>query len=443
MTVVRLPTLHADQVRCFHGRSRRYAVRCGRRWGKTVFDETWLADGAVKGAPCGWFAPDYKKLSEAYNDLHNILEPIKTNSSKTEGVIRTATGGRIDFWTLEDENAGRSRHYKRIVIDEGAFTKPNMLDIWERSIEPTLLDFSGAALVTSNTNGNDPTNFLYAIYPQPGETISRYGFTGFHAPSRNNPLLPFRKPDEDEVAYQLRRAAAFDKIKAEKPPLVYSQEYEAEFVDWSGVSFFAKDKLLVGGEPVETPSVVDTVIAVIDCASKTEKENDGTAVIYLGLSQFSGHPCVILDWDLQQIEGAMLEVWLPTVFQNLEALARRCNARMGSTGAFIEDKDSGVVLLQKAANNGWPAHAIPSKLTAVGKDARAISISGHHYQGKIKICREAYDKVTTFKGTTRNHLLAQIVNFRVGDKDAARRADDCLDVYTYGVALTLGNDEGF
>ena len=65
---------------------------------------------------------------------------------------------------LEDENAGRSRKYHRVIIDEGAFTKPKqMIDTWERSIMPTLLDYNGRALVMSNTSGIDPDNFLYAI----------------------------------------------------------------------------------------------------------------------------------------------------------------------------------------------------------------------------------------------------------------------------------------
>jgi hypothetical protein len=47
-----------------------------------------------------------------------------------------------------------------------------------------------------------------------------------------------------------------------------------------------------------------------------------------------------------------------------------------------------------------------------------------------------------YKGATRNHLWSQVVGFRVGDKDAARRADDLLDTFTYAVAITLGGEGG-
>jgi len=77
---------------------------------------------------------------------------------------------------------------------------------------------------------------------------------------------------------------------------------------------------------------------------------------------------MILDWDIVQIEGALLETWLPIVFRRLGELAQQCGARMGSLGALIEDKNSGTILLQQALRRGMPAQAIDSKLTAMGKD---------------------------------------------------------------------------
>jgi hypothetical protein len=120
------------------------------------------------------------------------------------------------------------------------------------------------------------------------------------------------------------------------------------------------------------------VFAVIDTASKTGTDNDATAVTYFALNrrQPGRSPLVILDWDIAQIEGAILETWLPSVFQRLEELARLCRARAGAMGAFIEDKNSGTILLQQAQRRGMLVHAIDSKLTAMGKDERAINVSG-------------------------------------------------------------------
>jgi hypothetical protein len=80
------------------------------------------------------------------------------------------------------------------------------------------------------------------------------------------------------------------------------------------------------------------VFAVIDTASKTGTDHDGTAVTYFAYDQYGvGFQLMILDWDIVQIEGALLETWLPIVFKRLEELAQRCRAQMGSLGAMIED----------------------------------------------------------------------------------------------------------
>jgi hypothetical protein len=450
---VQLPDLHIDQVRAYLARiderggdwdrnkgGRFKSIRCGRRWGKTVLGETWLGDGAAKGEPCGWFAPSYKYIPEVYNDLYDILEPIKKASSKTEGVIRTVTGGRIDFWTLEDDRAGRSRHYKRVFLDEIAFTKNNMMNIWKQAIKPTLLDYNGRCIAASNTNGVDPENFLYQIAHE-----AEHGFIDFHAPSINNPLIPIRQKGETEAAHLARRLAVFEDLKAREHPLVFRQEYEAEFVDWSGVAFFALDKLLVDGKPVPTPVRCDYVYGVIDSATKTGTANDGTAITFFARTKTSKIPLAVLDWDIVQIEGAMLEDWIPKQLKRGEELARECGARGGFIGIFVEDKASGEILIQQGRKNKWPLHAIESRLTALGKDERAISVSGYHFRGEVKLTEHAEAKVVVFKGTSRNHLVSQITGFRVGDKEAikAKRADDLLDTYTYGVALGLGNRGGF
>lgn len=459
--IVPLPVLHASQRKALALPGKRKLIRCGRRWGKTDFGKSLAVEDAAKGFPVGWFAPDYKISSEAYDEMLDVVESsvpsLKRSSSKHEGRIRTRTRGRIDVWTLENDRAGRSRKYKRVIIDEGAFTKPgsvstvgSMLGIWDKSIEPTLLDLDGECLVLSNTNGNDPENFLYAISPSggdppavPGGPGAKYGFREFHAPSWMNPHVPLRKPGEAYDEWLARRAQTFARLKAEKHPLVFAQEYGAEFVDWSGVAFFGLDKLLADGLPVDYPPNCDSVFAIIDSATKTGKANDGTAVVYFALNKSNPfYPLTILDWDIIQIEGDLLITWLPGVLARAEALARETGARLGSLGAMIEDKDSGQILLQAAQRKGMPATAIPSELTAIGKDERAIKASGHVYPGRVKISRHAFEKVSDFKGTSRNHLVSQVTGFRIGDKDAAKRADDLLDGFCYGVCVALGDADG-
>lgn len=424
MPSITLPTLHSGQLLAFNSMWRFTALRCGRRWGKTNFAITLACDGAAKKMPVGFFAPDYKILSETYAEIREILDPIVTRASQQRGVIRCRGGGRIDFWSLDNPRAGRSRKYKRAIIDEAAYTKPNMLDMWQQAIRPTLVDLRGSAIALSNTAGADPDNFLYQICTE----RQKHGFVDFHAPSHANPYL-----NRQELA----------DLERKSHPLVWRQEYLAEFVDWSGSAFFDVEKLLDHGQPVALPEIGDTVFAVIDTANKDGKQHDGTAVSYWLRSRFGAHPLVLLDWDIVQIEGAMLETWLPGVFKRAEDLAAMCRARRGFGGVFIEDKGSGTILIQQAQRRNWPAKAIPSTLTSQGKDARAINISGYVHQGQVKFSAMAYNKTVEFKGARRNHMLTQVLGFRVGDKNAAKRADDLLDTFTYGVALALGNAEGF
>lgn len=237
------------------------ALRCGRRFGKTQFAKTWLGQGLLEGWECGWFAPNHMTWSEVYSDLMSDLQPVIRSSSKSQAVIRTITGGRLDFWTLENSIAGRGRRYRRIVIDEAAFTKNgdnrtegSMMEIWEKSIKPTLLDYEGEALVCSNSAGKNPENFFYNICSDP-----QYGFREFHAPTMDNPVLPKRLETESSEDWARRRERLFAELKRDNDPLVYEQEYRAEFVDWSGAAFFNRDKLLADGKPLPYPTACDAV----------------------------------------------------------------------------------------------------------------------------------------------------------------------------------------
>ena len=423
---VQLPTLHKGQIDALnaHKEHRFVATRCGRRWGKTVLVTTLTADRALKGKQVGLFAPEHRFLIEPFSTIRSVLGDAIKSSSEMKGEINVYGGGKIDFWSLDNPNAGRGRKYHLAIVDEAAFAKTNLVEQWRRNIRPTLVDYRGGAVVCSNTNGADDQNFFWQICNQ-----KNLGFYDFHAPSSSNPHLP---PEE------------LEEWRASAHPMVWSQEALAEFVNWSGVSFFSEDKLLIEGQPAAWPISCDVVFAVIDSAAKTGKLNDGTAATYFAYTKnpLTGPNLVILDWDLVQIEGALLEVWLPNVLRSCEEMAKKCGARHGSIGAFIEDKSSGTILIQQAQRRNLPARAIDSKLTQMGKSERAISVSGYVHQNKVKFSKVAYERTVVYKEINRNHLLSQVTGFRVGS-DEKHAQDDGLDTFTYGIAITLGDNGGF
>lgn len=428
--------LHSAQLRVQKQLTGRDILRAGRRWGKTTFLEQRYAYKALCGRHIGWFTPQYKLQMPTYRRLYTLLSPIVLQSSKTEGVIRLVPlegqieGGSIEFWTLDNPDAGRSRAYDDVVLDEASLVEKDLRETVEQAIMPTLLDRAGTLIVAGTPKGINVSNYFYVAC-----TDKTLGFTEHYAPTRDNPTL-----DPQGVAT----------LQEKYPPLVYQQEFLAEFVDWGGEAFFPLDKLLYGGAAIAYPAMCDAVFAVIDTATKTGKENDGTGVSYWAYARpapgqdhapVGGPPLILLDWDLRQIEGSLLIDWLPKVYERLNEFTRTIRTRYGSQGVHIEDKASGMILLQQAARMGLQARAIESKLTALGKSERAISVSGYVHRDMVKVSDVAYNKTSNYKGVTKNHLVSQVTGFRIGVKEQVD--DDLLDCWCYGAAIALGNLEGF
>lgn len=213
-------------------------------------------------------------------------------------------------------------------------------------------------------------------------------------------------------------------------------------IRWQGQTFFELSNMLDNGRPVPLPKHCDAIFAIADTASKSGKEHDGTAVIYAARSRFTGHPLVILDWEYVQIDGDLLAGWLPTIFDRGEYFAAVCGARNGFLGLWIEDKASGIALIQAAARKRKRVKPISTKLTALGKDERALGVSTYVSKGNVKISEEAFKKTVTFKKVTKNHFLSQIETFSIADEDSPKRADDLLDAFVYAVHLGLANAIG-
>ena len=85
-------------------------------------------------------------------------------SDKTERRIELITGGVIEFWSLVDPDAGRSRKYKRVVIDEAAKVREPRRSPGTRRSGRRSSDFRGDA------------DFL--LDPQGPELLLRAGCTG-------------------------------------------------------------------------------------------------------------------------------------------------------------------------------------------------------------------------------------------------------------------------
>jgi hypothetical protein len=212
-----LPRPHPAQAQILAGMKRFNAVNCGRRFGKSTLGVNRLIPPALAGDPVGWFAPTYKFLRDVYGDFARILAPITTSASRQEGRIELATGGRVEFWTLDRPDAGRSRKYRRVVIDEAAKV-PDLGRAWNEDIRPTLADFRGEADFYSTPKG---MNFFWVAHGW-GLSADHPEWASWTMPTAANPYID---PAEVEAA---RRGM---------PERAFQQEFLATFLEDGGGVF--------------------------------------------------------------------------------------------------------------------------------------------------------------------------------------------------------------
>lgn len=205
---VNLNKPHVAQEQILREAKRFNVLSCGRRFGKSALAVNLLSETAIDGYPAGYFTPTYKLLDGTYTECLVALDPIIKRKNEHQ-FIELVTGGRIEFWSLENELAGRSRKYKRAIIDEGAFTK-NLYQRWTESIRATLSDLKGDAWFMSTPRGKNDFNKLFLR----GKTEERW--MSWQMPTAMNPFI-----DAEEIA----------DAKRDLPELAFAQEYMAEFND--------------------------------------------------------------------------------------------------------------------------------------------------------------------------------------------------------------------
>lgn len=255
-----LPEYHKSQ-REIRDNLARFNVLCnGRRWGKDVMQRNYAVEGMLSGEPVGWYEPNYKVLVENWDWLVSTLQPITTDKSEQEKRLQIATGGMITMWSLEDKDASRGKHYKRVVINEAAKV-PHLQYSWEYVIRITLMDLLGGAMICSTPRGYDYFQQLYSKGQDPAQKEWR----SWKKSSWENPFIP---RSELEEAKQL-------------PEITYRQEIMADFITSDGVVFRRVQEAAILS-PLDAPlkdhnysagvdvagSIDYTVITVMDSATR-------------------------------------------------------------------------------------------------------------------------------------------------------------------------------
>lgn len=200
---------HAAQSQVLTEARRFNVLDCGRRWGKSALAINLLSETTLSGYPAGYFTPTYKLLDGVYHECVSALEPVIKRKHEHQ-FIDLITGGRIEFWSLENELAGRSRKYKRVIVDEAAFVK-NLWKSWTESIRATLTDYKGDGWFLSTPRGK---NDFYKLFMRGKNQEEKW--KSWQMPTITNPYID---PDEIEDA------------RKDLPESAYRQEYMAEFLE--------------------------------------------------------------------------------------------------------------------------------------------------------------------------------------------------------------------
>ncbi|HYW87983.1 MAG TPA: terminase family protein [Chloroflexota bacterium] len=215
---VTLPRPHAAQAQIRREAKRHNVVALGRRSGKSTMGHELVVRTALDGQPAGWFGPTYKLLEESWRELKRILGPVVTLKSEQEHRLELYGGGTIECWSMDTGDPARGRKYKRIVVDEAAMV-PNLLDIWNQALRPTLADFAGESWWLSTPRG---LNDFYVLY-QRGQDELETDWQSWQMPTSVNPHI-----NQDEL----------NAARREMPERDYAQEFEARFLQVEGAGVF-------------------------------------------------------------------------------------------------------------------------------------------------------------------------------------------------------------
>jgi len=209
---------HPKQQELLDDNHRYKVIRCGRRFGKTLYAVNFIIKEAIKGGDFWFVAPTYR---QAKNIAWLIFEKylpreLVKKKNETELSIELINGSRISLKGADNPDSLRGSGLDGVVLDEYAF----MGNYAWKVISPALQDKKGWAIFISTPDGYNHFKDLYEIIDP--------DFKSFHFTSYDNPYL---------------EAGELDKEKVRLSEETFAQEYLAEFMKRSGAIWpmFSRD----------------------------------------------------------------------------------------------------------------------------------------------------------------------------------------------------------
>lgn len=211
--------LTKPQTKIFDDETRFRVVVAGRRFGKTFLSTAELLARALtaKDQNVWYVAPTYKAAKEiAWEMLISQIPPeyiAKTN--ETALTLSLLNGSSISLKGAEKPDNLRGRSLDFVVLDEFADMRPQA---WYEVLRPSLSDRGGSAVFIGTPKGRNHFYDLYGKGLDGDDGWRSYQYTTIEGGNVAPTEIESAKADLDERTFQ--------------------QEYEARFVNYSGIIYY-------------------------------------------------------------------------------------------------------------------------------------------------------------------------------------------------------------
>ena len=363
-----LPELHEKQIEIVENQSRFKVLSAGRRWGKTLLG-CWLCIAyALEGKRAWWVAPTYTMALEGWRELRQIAVDYGVIVKEAERTIITPNGGMVSVRSADNPDRLRGAGLDFIVLDECAFIKEQT---WTEVLRPTLSDRMGSALFISTPKGY---NWFQRLFE---DAQNREGWATWTLPTSSNPLVPL---SELEIA------------KEEVGSFLYSQEYEAQFVEATGGLIkpeyfkFYDDEIV--RELDATGNFIDRRVLKYDKRSTYEDDTYKITNVYLAVSTKDTADYTVIctatitkDADIFVEDIIRDRIEAPNLIPILQSVYNKYQP------SFIGIEKTGyqLAMVQLARREGLPVKELRADRDKV---ARAYPLSAKMEAGKIYFPRQ-------------------------------------------------------
>lgn len=212
--------LTKPQTKIFDDSTRFRVVVAGRRFGKTFLSTAELLARALaaKDQNVWYVAPTYKAAKEiAWEMLLSQIPPayLQTKPNESALTMKLLNGSRISLKGAEKPDNLRGRSLDFVVLDEFADMRK---EAWFEVIRPSLSDRQGGALFIGTPKGRNHFYDLYGKGVDNDDGWHSYQYTTIEGGNVASEEIESAKADLDERTFQ--------------------QEYEAQFVNYSGIIYY-------------------------------------------------------------------------------------------------------------------------------------------------------------------------------------------------------------